>query len=300
MRYINIVISEAQKVQTEMSQLKITKDGQSFKYPLEDIDCIVFESTQCVISTYTLSKFAEHGIACFVCDKKHTPHGILMPFNTHFKRPEVLGLQLNAPKPLLKRLWQVLVKQKILNQAGCLKLNKKSGVEELQELVSKVQSGDASNTEAVAARKYFLYLFGNGFSRNRECFENAALNYCYSIVRGAIARTLSLFGFETCLGLGHHSSLNAFNLADDLIEPFRAMCDALVCTLDAVVDDKLYSYHKQILTGVMQLSCRVGDETVSVSYAIERLVESLKKSLSKGEVLLRLPEILPIMTKKYE
>jgi CRISPR/Cas system-associated endonuclease Cas1 len=37
-------------------------------------------------------------------------------------------------------------------------------------------------------------------------------------VRGAIARDLCAYGFEPALGIHHHNELNAFNLADDLID----------------------------------------------------------------------------------
>ena len=104
MRYINAIISEARSVLTEKSQLKITdKHGEIFTYPLEDISSIVLETSQCIISTHTLSQFSENGIACFTCDKTHTPNGILMPYNTHFNKPKVVKLQLDAPKPLQKR-----------------------------------------------------------------------------------------------------------------------------------------------------------------------------------------------------
>lgn len=36
------------------------------------------------------------------------------------------------------------------------------------------------------------------------------------------------YGFVTAFGLHHRSELNAFNLADDLLEPFRPILDAHV------------------------------------------------------------------------
>ena len=40
-----------------------------------------------------------------------------------------------------------------------------------------------------------------------------------------------LYGWLPQLGLFHHSEVNAFNLADDLIEPFRPLVDLLVWNL---------------------------------------------------------------------
>ncbi len=54
---------------------------------------------------------------------------------------------------------------------------------------------------------------------------NSRLNYGYAVVRGYIAWCLVAAGFHPTSGLHHDSQLNAFNLADDLIEPYRAMVD---------------------------------------------------------------------------
>ena len=75
-------------------------------------------------------------------------------------------------------------------------------------MANDVRSGDPENYEAMAAARYFPVLFGTGFSRGEECVTNAALNYGYAILRGAIARNLVMHGLEPCLGIFHHSELN--------------------------------------------------------------------------------------------
>jgi len=66
------------------------------------------------------------------------------------------------------------------------------------------------------------------FSDIKIVFYNAALNYGYAIIRAAIARTLCSYGFLPAFGLFHRNELNSFNLADDLIEPYRPLLDAHV------------------------------------------------------------------------
>ncbi len=44
-------------------------------------------------------------------------------------------------------------------------------------------------------------------------------------IESAIARKLVATGFHPTFGIHHDSQLNAFNLADDLIEPYRAIID---------------------------------------------------------------------------
>ena len=47
-------------------------------------------------------------------------------------------------------------------------------------------------------------------------------------MRAGIARNLVVHGLEPCIGLHHRRELNNFNLADDLIEPFRPIVDLYV------------------------------------------------------------------------
>ena len=54
---------------------------------------------------------------------------------------------------------------------------------------------------------------------------NSRLNYGYAVMRSSIARALVATGFHPTFGLHHDNQLNAFNLADDMIEPWLPMVD---------------------------------------------------------------------------
>ena len=301
MRYINILFSQARVIRIKDNRLQIIdNDGQSFLYPLEDINCMMLENRTMSVSVRLLSECAKHGIAVFCCDEKHMPSGIFTPFNTHYQKPKVLKMQLDAAKPLQKRLWQALIRQKIKNQSEVLFLSERDGADELRELSKQVHSGDTGNIEAVAARKYFIKLFDHGFSRDQENFANACLNYTYAILRGAIARTLVAYGFEPSLGLNHASSLNAFNLADDLIEPFRPVADLLALSIRQGECESLTTANKQDCLRIFQTACLLNGQVCSVNYAIEKLVQSLKQSLDSSEVLLDLPQIIKLHQVRYE
>lgn len=75
--------------------------------------------------------------------------------------------------------------------------------------------------EALAAKMYFAS-YHEGLNRRVEDPVNSRLNYGYAVVRSAIARNLVAVGFHPTFGIHHDSQLNAFNLVDDLIEPYRA------------------------------------------------------------------------------
>lgn len=89
-------------------------------------------------------------------------------------------------------------------------------------------SGDKDNLEAAAAAYYFPALFGTGFTRSADDGRNAALNYGYAILRGYAARCAAVYGLLPWEGLHHCSQLNQYNLADDLMEPFRPVVDLYV------------------------------------------------------------------------
>ena len=122
----------------------------------------------------------------------------------------------------------------------------------LFNMIEEVRSGDTGNVEAIAAQYYFPALFGDGFIRGDDCGWNAGLNYGYAILRGSVARALAVYGFLPTLGLHHRSTLNPFNLADDLMEPFRPLVDLLVIR-GMEYDDELTPSHKRILSEIASL-----------------------------------------------
>ena len=95
-------------------------------------------------------------------------------------------------------------------------------------LSAKVKSGDSDNVEGAAARLYWQY-WEDHFSRDQDGADrlNVMLNYGYALVRALVARELAGRGFSPSLGLHHRSMANAFNLADDMIEPWRPFVDSL-------------------------------------------------------------------------
>ena len=96
-----------------------------------------------------------------------------------------------------------------------------------------VKSGDPDNVEARAARAYWGALWSDFRRQDEEDLRNAMLNYGYAVLRAVVARALVAAGLLPCLGLHHASDQNPFNLADDLIEPYRPLADRLVFKLCA-------------------------------------------------------------------
>lgn len=264
--------------------------------PVDDLASIMLESPACTITSAALGILAEGGVAVYTCDQKHLPNGVLMPFHAHSRQLRAFSRQISASKPFQKQLWRIIIQQKIINQSLCLDLCSKEGGERLMTLASGVTSGDRENAESRAAQIYFISLFGKGFGRRQDCPQNAALNYGYAILRGALARSLSQYGFIPCVGLFHHGELNAFNLADDLLEPFRPMVDQWVVRFGPTQSHEFNPHHKRSLYSLFYARVEQDGQTVLMTTALERMVVSLVTAYeTQNPEAIKCPTLLPIM-----
>lgn len=299
MAFRNIIIENPAHISVRNRQLVIRTDAEH-SIAMEDISALLLESRQSTVTTAALSQLGQCGCAVYVCDEKHLPCAVLTPFHQYVRELSVLKGQLDASEPRKKRLWQSIVQEKIHNQAVCLQL---AGMPEkakpLFDRSERVRSGDSENAEASAAQYYFPALFGEGFTRGDGGGWNAGLNYGYAIMRGCVARTLAVYGFLPTLGLHHHSTLNPFNLADDLMEPFRPVVDLLVFR-NIRENDELTPQHKRLLFNCLNLDILSGGQHHSVAYAIEREVQSLGKALAEKDARLTLPLLLEPKQHRYE
>ena len=299
MAFRSIMIESPAQLSLRDEQLVICTDREH-TVPMEDISALLLENRRSTITTAALARLGQCGCAVFLCDEKHIPCAVLMPFQQHSRALTVLRNQMEATEPLKKRLWQSVVKAKISNQALCLRLaGKESEAQALFSLADRVRSGDSENAEATAAQLYFPALFGEGFTRGEENGYNAALNYGYAILRGCTARTLAVYGFLPSLGIHHRSALNAFNLADDLMEPFRPLVDLLVHSFTDQ-EEELTPERKRALFNCLNLEMLSGGQRHSVSYAIDREIQSLRRAMEEKQPVLTLPALTELKQHSYE
>ena len=301
MGFRNIKIDSNMKLHIKNEQLVI-EAGEEVQIPLEDINCIMIENQSVTVSAYFLQKAAEMGIAVYVCDGKHLPNAVLLPMVRHSRHFKILKYQMEAGKPLQKRLWQQIVVQKIKNQALCLEFLELDGAKELFDMCKEVQSGDRTHVEAKAAAFYFRSMYGLGFSRGNDHIINSALNYGYAIVRGLIARSIICYGLEPSIGVFHHSELNNYNLADDMIEPFRPLVDLYVSQhFDiAEIDSSLTPEMKRGVFGIMNFDMDVKGDKRIISNCIDMLVASYSSALQGKRTELDLPELIQLQVHSYE
>ena len=227
MGWRSVVITQPAYLSLQNGQFSIElTDQQKAHIPLEDINTLVLDHYKITISQSLLSALANAGVALLVVDRRHLPSGIFLPYLPYHRGLRRLRAQLALPRPTIKRWQQQIIRQKVLNQSETLRrVGKLQVANDLEKLAQAVRAGDPNHCEAQAAQAYFRVLLNTPLKRREDCLFNTLLNYGYAVLRACIARQISGSGLHPSIGLFHNNEQNSFNLADDLIEPYRPLLD---------------------------------------------------------------------------
>lgn len=218
------------RLRVELSQLVIDPlEGDRVTTPLSELAVLVLSQPGVTMTQAVISRLAEAGGTLLVCDSSHMPSAMMLPLASHVLQTERFRRQIEAPLPLRKRLWQQIIQAKVRAQ-GRLLLELHGDDDGLISMADRVLSGDSSQIEAQAARRYWPKLFQDPhFRRGREGpDQNSHLNYGYAVLRAAVARAICATGLHPSFGLRHHNRYDTFCLASDLVEPFRPLVDRAV------------------------------------------------------------------------
>lgn len=209
-------------------------DSSELTIPLTEISSVILSHPQVSLTQSALAGLAAALVPVITCDARHRPVGMMLPLEGHQEQHRRFRAQVALSAPRTKRLWQIIVQAKIQAQAQVLEEFHQTDFG-LRAYAKRVGSGDPSNVEAQAARRYWSALFLNtepdapSFVRsNEEDVRNHMLNYGYAVLRAAVTRGLCACGLHPSFGLHHHGPFNTFPLADDLVEPFRPAIDRVV------------------------------------------------------------------------
>jgi len=228
-----------------------------------------------------LSELGANDVAVVFCGAKHLPESVLLPYEGHGLMAHTMRNQLNASMPVKKRLWQTIIRAKVLAQAMTLK-KWRSDDYGLLALLREIRSGDPRNIEAVAASWYFPALFGEEFVRERGGEgENARLNYGYAVLRAAVARAVVLAGMHPALGIFHKNRFDTFALADDLMEPLRPLVDDEVKSslLAEPEEEQLTPPVKKLLLRFLGREVRWEGAVVPLDHALQRYATQVRAVL---------------------
>jgi len=283
-------ITKPCEVRIDNKNLLIENSEHRFKLCLEDIDSIVFEGDRFMVSGKVLSSLSKHKIAVLFCDDFYMPSAIMHPFHQSSLATRTLKIQINSSEKFAKTLWKRIIEAKIERQKDVL-CHYAKPYEKLDKYLSGVAIADKHNMEAKSARHYWSHLFGD-LIRERESFDirNQMLNYAYAILRSLISRDLSSAGFIPALGIWHDNKYNAFNLSDDLIEPFRPLVDLAIFYLIELHkgEEQITSQIKRDIIGIFDIDYIEYEEGLSsIRNSCKTYVQSFKNAIYKQD-----PELL--------
>lgn len=224
-----VVINTHSKISYKNNHLIYRSPKQSEMIHLSEIDILLLETTDITLTTMLLKRLVDENILILFCDDHRLPIGKLLPFYGKHDSSLQISKQINWIEEIKIDVWTSIISQKILNQSAFLKYHSyydKS--DSILYLHDELLPHDPSNREGHAARIYFNTLFGNDFSRNDDSDINNGLNYGYTLLMSMFAREIVKNGCMTQLGLKHSNQFNSYNLASDIMEPFRCLIDELV------------------------------------------------------------------------
>ncbi|MDR2018264.1 MAG: type II CRISPR-associated endonuclease Cas1 [Syntrophobacterales bacterium] len=237
-----IVINKRCKLESLLGSLVVRSETEE-RIHIKEIETLIIESTAVALTAALVADLTEAGANIIFCDKKHLPASVFLPVHAHFSAAKNIKEQIAWNETLKARCWRQIIKEKIRQQALFLsELDKQEEHSALMEYQNNVRIGDFENHEARAAAVYFRVLFGSDFSRSAPRLHNFALNYGYTLLMAAFAREISACGYLTELGIWHKGVENAFNLASDLMEPFRVVVDRFVVFLPEDDEEKYKRY----------------------------------------------------------
>jgi CRISP-associated protein Cas1 len=257
--------------------------------PLDDITALIANAHGIVYSNNLLVALAERGVPFVLCADNHNAVGMIWPIDGNYQQAKRFDAQLSASLPLKKRLWAEIVKSKIQQQAASLEACGANPIP-VQALIKRVKSGDSSNVEAHAARRYWSLLFGAEFARDQAGSGlNALLNYGYTVLRSATARAVVAAGLHPTMGLHHSNAGNPMRLVDDLMEPFRPLIDCKVYQLHLRGETEVLPGAKRALVKVLYEDMSTSFGTTPLLICIQRTATSLAQVFLKERTDLELP-----------
>lgn len=274
-----IVISKRAKLDLQLGYMVVRAD-EITKIVLSEISLVLIESTAVSLTTSLLAELAKRKIKVIFCDEKRNPCSELVNYYGSHDTSNKIRKQIVWKQNTKESVWTEIVTEKIRKQKELLEILGKEESNLLASYLEEIEWGDKTNREGHAAKVYFNALFGMDFTRTEDCNTNAALNYGYSIILSVFTREIVANGYLTQLGIFHDNMFNQFNLASDLMEPFRVLIDREVIQMQR----KEFTHEEKIqLVNVLNNEVMIDGKTQYVNNAIKIYCKSVFDALNEND-----------------
>lgn len=282
MSWRNVVISKNAKLDYQLGYL-VVRNQDVVKIHINEIAVLIIETTSVSLTAALLCELTKKKVKIIFCDEKRNPSSELIPYYGSHDTSMKVRKQIAWSEDIKTAVWTEIVTEKIRKQAENLEHWNQGESELLYEYISQMEFGDATNREGHAAKVYFNALFGMDFTRTAENSINAALNYGYSLLLSTCTREITINGYITQLGLFHDNMFNPFNLASDLMEPFRPLVDNLI---KQMAPEKFEHDEKMEVVKLLQKEIILAGRKEYLSNAMKLYCRSVFDALNDGDISL--------------
>ena len=250
----------------------------------DEISTVVLNNKNTTLTVKTLNYFIENNITVLHINDKGMPFGITTSYNNSYNELWLLKEQINNQK-LNKKLWKHITKNNILNKLLVMEYvtNDSILLRKMKKYYDNVKYGDSTIREAPATKLFFNTLYGDDYTRFDDDQINYAQNYGYKIIVAKIQTILVSKGFSSVIGMNHQSNTNHYNLAYDIIEPFRAFIDYYVWFNFNSIKDGFTTEHKKEMISLLNVECKIGNKIYSLETAISQTIISIMDCYRKND-----------------
>ena len=279
MSWRTIVITKRAKLDLQLGFM-VVRGEHTTKVALNEIAVVLIESTAVSLTTSLLAELAKRKVKVIFCDEKRNPSSELVSYYGSHDTSNKIRKQIAWRQNTKEAVWTEIVSEKIRKQKELLELLGKEEAELLSSYLQQIAWNDETNREGHAAKVYFNALFGLDFTRTEDNLINAALNYGYSIILSSFTREIVANGYITQLGLFHDNMFNQFNLASDLMEPFRPLVDKCVLGMKL---EQFEHEEKMWLVDILNQEVQIDGKIQYVSNAIKIYCKSVFDALNEDD-----------------
>ena len=280
MSWRTIVISKREKLDLQLGYM-VVRSEEVTKIVLSEISTILIESTAVSLTTGLLAELSKRKLKVIFCDEKRHPSSELVRYYGSHDTSNKVRKQIAWKQKTKEAVWTEIVTEKIRKQKEILEILGKEESEILSSYIKEITWNDGTNREGHAAKVYFNALFGLDFTRTEDNYINAGLNYGYSIILSAFTREIVANGYITQLGLFHDNMFNQFNLASDLMEPFRVLIDQKILQMKLI---DFEHNEKMQLVDVLNQEVLIDGKKQYVNNAIKIYCKSVFDALNDNDV----------------
>ena len=117
MGWRTVVVNTHSKLSYKNNHLIFKDAYQTELIHLSEIDILLLETTNIVLSTMLMKRLVDENILVVFCDDKRLPSAMLMPYYARHDSSLQLSNQISWEEEVKSNVWTNIIAQKILNQS---------------------------------------------------------------------------------------------------------------------------------------------------------------------------------------